>query len=345
MNGVLGPIDLVRLDAALVARLRKDQELPAIARACLVAIVLGAGAYGAAFGLWRAPLQAIFGGLKLPLVLAGVALLTAGSSVVLAPLLGARLSARQTLGAILVSLAVTSSILGALAPPAVALVLTLPPIESQGAAAIAQSLVLAHTLVIAVAGVAGVLALLALVSKLVPSRRVARRVVVAWMATQLLIGAQLSWLLRPFLGHGDRPVTFVSPDALEGGFFDEILRLSSARFGAASPLVLGWLAVMLAFWLWAALFAARGEASVIVHARGLEVHDDDAGRRVLPWPAIAEARAHGPQVIVRLARDASLVEARIEVPCRSAGEATALAEAIETARTAPAVGPYRSAPA
>lgn len=342
---MLGPIDLVRLDAALVARLRSGEELPRIARACVVAIVLGAGAYGAAFGLWRAPTQALFGAAKLPLVLLGVALLTAGSSVAIAPLLGARITARQTLGAILISLAVTASILGALAPPAIALVLTLPPIERDGAASIAQSLVLAHTLVIAIAGVAGVLALLALVRKLVPSRRVAQRVVVAWMASQLLIGAQLSWLLRPFLGHGDRPVTFFSPDALEGGFFDEILRLSSARFGAASPLVLGWLAVMLAFWLWASLFAAADPAKVTVHARGLEVRDDDAGTRLVPWPAITAVHAEGPRVIVRLARDESLVEGRIEVPCRTTADAASLAASIESARTTRGVGPYRSATA
>ena len=121
--------------------------------------------------------------------------------------------------------------------------------------------------------------------------------------------------------------------------------LVGARFGAASPLVLGWVAVMLAFWLWASLFAATDEAKVIVHVRGLEVRDDDAGVRLVPWPAITAVRADGPRVIVLLARDESLVEGRIEVPCRTRADASSLATSIESARTTPSVGPYRSATA
>ena len=36
---------------------------------CVVAIVIGAGTYGAAMGWWRCPLQALYTGIKLPLVI------------------------------------------------------------------------------------------------------------------------------------------------------------------------------------------------------------------------------------------------------------------------------------
>jgi hypothetical protein len=36
---------------------------------CVVAIVIGAGSYGAVMGCWRDPLQALYTGIKLPLVI------------------------------------------------------------------------------------------------------------------------------------------------------------------------------------------------------------------------------------------------------------------------------------
>lgn len=337
----LAPLALLRLDDALVERIRRGEDLLALVRAALVAIVLGAGAYGVAFGLWRAPEQALFGAIKLPLVLVGVATLTAASSAVLAPLLGARLGPMQTLTAILASLAVTSSILGALAPVAIVLVLSAPGIDAPSEAAVAQSLVLTHTLVIAVAGTAGVLALLRLVTRLVESRPIARRVVLAWMATQLLTGAQLSWLLRPFLGRPDRAVTFFSPEALEGGFFDEVLQLCQARFGALSPLVLGWLGVMLLFWVGVTLAAEQGRVRVQVWPRGLEVAADGVKTALLAWTEVESASARYAQVLVRLRRDEALNERTLSVSCGSSVAAAQLARSIETARAAYVVGPYR----
>ncbi len=343
MSPRLSPFAFLRLDGATVERIRREQGLGDLALTALLTIALGAGAYGVAFGLWRAPEQAAFGAIKLPCVFVGVALLTAASSAVLAPLLGARLRPLQSIVAILASLAVTASILGALAPVAIVFVLASSPLEAPNHAAVAQSLVLAHTLVIAVAGTAGVLALLRLVARLVPSRPIARRVVLAWMATQLLTGAQLSWLLRPFLGRPDRPVTFFSPDALEGGFFDEVLRLSEARFGVLSPFVLGWLALMLLFWIGVALTSDRPRVSVVVWPRGLEVIAAEAETHLVPWCDIVGASTLDTRVIVHLVRDEALVLRTLEVPCRSLTDARELCRTIERARTAAQSGPYREA--
>jgi hypothetical protein len=332
---------LLRLDDALAERVRREQHLGATLAHAVVTISVGAAVYGAAFGLWRAELQALYGALKLPIVFLGVVLLTAASSAVLAPMLGARLRPMQSIVAIAVSLAVTASILGSVAPIAIVLVLTLPPVGTTGDGGLAQSLVLAHTLVIAIAGIAGVLALLHLVTKLVPSKRVAQRVVVAWMATQLLCGAQLSWVLRPFLGHADRAVTFLSPEAFEGGFFDEIVRLAHARFGDASPLVLGWALLMLAFWIAVTLLGGGHAAQVDVGARGLEVRSDDRATRTIAWSCIVEVVAHGALVTLRLAPDEALDTESIDVPCSTLSDAVALARAIETARIAHRSGPYR----
>lgn len=336
----LALLALVRIDDALVDRVRREDRLGELGASASIAIALGGGAYGAAFGFWRAPEQAVYGAVKLPLVLLSVALFTAASSAALAPLLGARLSARQAVVVALTSLAVTASILGALAPAVVVLVLAAPPCGHVGQEAAAQSLVLSHTLVIAASGTAGVLALLTLVGRLVASRATARRVVLAWLAAQLLVGAQLSWLLRPFLGNPTRPVTFLSPDALSGGFFEEILRLADARFGALAPIVLGWFALMMLVWIAVALGGAA--ASVVVHPAGLEVRSADASEpEVVSWGRIASASAAGPSVVIRFVRDEQLVDRTLAVPCTSLAGAASLAEAIETARSAYALGPYR----
>ena len=55
---------------------------------CVLAIVVGAGLYGAVMGCWRDPLQAVYTGIKLPLV---ILLTTLGNGLLngmLAPLLG-----------------------------------------------------------------------------------------------------------------------------------------------------------------------------------------------------------------------------------------------------------------
>src|ERR1035437_8110843 len=85
---------------------------------CAVAIVIGAGVYGAVMGSWRGPWQALYTGIKLPLA---ILLTTLGNGLLngmLAPLLGINLTFRQSLSAVLMSFAVASVVLGALSPVA-----------------------------------------------------------------------------------------------------------------------------------------------------------------------------------------------------------------------------------
>jgi hypothetical protein len=51
----------------------------------------------------------------------------------------------------------------------------------------------------------------------------ARRILFAWLSVNLLLGAQLSWILRPFIGTPSLPVEFLRADALHGNFFESIL--------------------------------------------------------------------------------------------------------------------------
>ena len=93
-------------------------------------IVVGAGLFGMAVGWWRDPWQALYAGIKLPLILfltaAGNALLNA----MLAPLLGLHLPFRQSFLSILASFALAAAILGAFSPLAAFVIWNAPPLAS-----------------------------------------------------------------------------------------------------------------------------------------------------------------------------------------------------------------------
>jgi PAS domain S-box-containing protein len=63
----------------------------------------------------------------------------------------------------------------------------------------------------------------ALLAQLGGSRAVALRVQFAWLAGNLFLGSQLSWILRPFIGTPTLPVEFFRDEALKGNFFEAVL--------------------------------------------------------------------------------------------------------------------------
>jgi hypothetical protein len=191
---------------------------------CAGVILAGAGLYGAAMGCWRAPQQALFVALKLPLI---ILLTTAGNALLnamLAPLLGLNLSLRQSLLAILMSFAIASAILGSFSPLAAFLVWNAPPMSSGAqAAGGAYSLILVtHVAIIAFAGVVGNLRLAQLLCQLSGGAATARRLLVAWLAGNLFLGSQLAWILRPFIGSPGLPVQFLRETAFKGNFYEAV---------------------------------------------------------------------------------------------------------------------------
>src|SRR5882724_9880058 len=92
----------------------------------IMLLILGSGVFGASLGIWRDPLQAIYTAVKLPLILL---LTVAGNALVngmLAPLLGASVSMRTSLAAVLLSFALASAVLGAFSPIILFIVWNMP---------------------------------------------------------------------------------------------------------------------------------------------------------------------------------------------------------------------------
>jgi hypothetical protein len=191
---------------------------------CLGVIVTGAGLYGAAIGCWRAPIGALFVGVKLPLIILLTTLGNALLNAMLAPLLGLNLGLRQSFLALLMSFTIASAILGAFSPLAAFMIWNLPPmVPGAPAFGITYNLIqLSLVAIIAFAGIVANLRLVQLLQQLSGSATTARRVLVAWLAGNLFLGSQLAWILRPFIGSPDLPLVFVRPTAFQGNFYETV---------------------------------------------------------------------------------------------------------------------------
>lgn len=193
-------------------------------------ILLGAGLYGAAMGYWRDPQQALYVAIKFPLIILLTVVGNALLNGMLAPLLGLNIPFRQSFSAILMSFAVTSAILGAFSPLLAFVVWNAPPISQANLQGTTYScIMLANVAVIAFAGTTGNARLFQLLARLGGNPAVARRVLFAWLAGNLFLGSQLSWILRPFIGSPGLPVEWFRTTAFHGNFYEAVFH-SFMRF-------------------------------------------------------------------------------------------------------------------
>ena len=222
---------LLRADAALLERELTTGNARWLGMDLLV-IALGAGAFGAAMGSWRAPEQALWAALKLRLVLIATAAGNAAINGMLASLLGVDLQPRESLAAVLASFALAAVILGAFSPVMAFVVWNLPPPRAGVPLSIAarSAMLLALVGLIACAGVTANLRLWEILRVRSRDGRAASRLVSAWLAINLLLGSQVSWIARPFIGKAHVPVVFLEAHAWRGSFFEELGRMTSEFF-------------------------------------------------------------------------------------------------------------------
>ena len=191
---------------------------------CVATIVLGCGVYGGVVGLWRAPLQAAFTAIKMPLLI----FLTCGANALLngmlAQVLGSGLGFRQSSLVILMSFTIAALVLAALSPVALFILANAPPLSSVGRGTGHSVTLLTDVLFIAYAGVVANRRLLRLLIHLCPTPATAARIFWSWLAGNLFLGAQLSWILRPFIGSPGLAVQFLRDDALRGNFYESVFR-------------------------------------------------------------------------------------------------------------------------
>jgi hypothetical protein len=191
-------------------------------RLCISTIFIGVGLYGASIGLWRSPLMALYVGVKLPFVIFLTLAVNGLLNGMLAQVLSSGLTFRQTLQAILMSFTVFALIVGSLSPLTIGMALNFPGPDEAGAGLAHRQLLLIHTALIAFAGVVATGKLHGILRSFTGSDSVAKRTMIAWLAGNLFVGAQISFILRPIFGSPGLTVEFLRPDAMHGNFYESV---------------------------------------------------------------------------------------------------------------------------
>ena len=187
----------------------------------LAGLVVAFGfAYGAAMGSSTRATQALYSGLKVPLLLAVSTFVCLPSFYVVNTLLGLREDFSAALRGILAAQAAVAAGLLSLAP--LVLVLYRSTESYRGA-------VLGNGVGFALATVAGQRVLARHYEPLVrrdPRHRLCRRV---WVSLYVFVAIQLAWVLRPFVGSPGLPTTFLREGAWSNAYVAVIEKLLGIR--------------------------------------------------------------------------------------------------------------------
>ena len=164
-------------------------------------------------------LLAAYVAIKLPLLLVITTSLVMLLNWIMAQLMGSGLRFLQVAALTYRAMAVASLVLVSLAPVSAAFALTWPP-PTPGEDLSHNLLLLTHVFFVACAGVYGNTSLLRGLRRLCRAGTPVLRLYLSWLASNVLVGCQLAWILRPFMGSPNYPVAFLREDALHGNFYE-----------------------------------------------------------------------------------------------------------------------------
>ena len=199
-------------------------DAPTPRRVAGVALTACAGlaVYGFTVGFWRDPLMGAYVAVKLPLLIALTLASNGLLNGLLGLLLGTGLGFRQSLLALLTSFALAALILGSLAPVTFFLAWNAPPPDAAGAGNAHSAYLVTHTLLIGFAGITSNIHLHRLLAVKSPTPAAATTTLLAWLGGNGFLGAQFSWILRPFFGSPRLKVEFLRPDPMVGNFYQAV---------------------------------------------------------------------------------------------------------------------------
>jgi len=204
-----------RLAALCRGELDRTEPTPGWNWLCAGVVVAGSAVYGATVGWWQAPEQAAYAAVKFPVLIFATMLGNAVLNGMLAQMLGAPLTFRESFEAILMSFVVATLLLAAWAPVALLLAWSAPATD-RGYSVV----LLAHVAAIAYAGVAANVRLWRWLWRRCGNRRLAGRVLAVWLAGNLVVGTQVSWIISPFIGSPGTPVIFIQEHPFQRNFFE-----------------------------------------------------------------------------------------------------------------------------
>jgi hypothetical protein len=220
---------LCRADVSIIGGWFKEGSKGSI-RLCALTIIICGGLYGFTLGYWRAPEMGLYVAVKVPLLMFLVLLSNGLINGMFASLLGSGLTFRQTLTMSLISFTTVTLILGALSPITFFMVLNAPAPGTPGAESWHSLTLVIHTALIAYAGVVGNYKAYLLLCGITEDPSTAKRTFLAWLIVNLFVGAQLSYILRPFFGNPTLDVAFLRDNAFQGSFYEVLFHHFTALF-------------------------------------------------------------------------------------------------------------------
>ncbi len=210
---------ILRSPAAIAADCRDDRGTSSMAATSLVVIVAGVALFGATVGSWQGGLQTWLAAAKLPLAIVATLVLSAPAYYGISAVFERPWSARSVVSLMLAAGARLALVLLA-ATPALWLAIDL------GASYDAAKLL--ATLAFALAG----LAALSLLVRGVGEGEGKRATLALFVGVFLLVGAQASWILRPYIGTpGENDVVYFTR-AHEGGLANQLSESVSHVLGS-----------------------------------------------------------------------------------------------------------------
>ena len=210
--------DLLRGAGGLLAEVTAGRALMKSWLGLCVVMVVASAAYGAVLGSWHGPRLAVYVAFKLPLVLLLTSAATVPFSWAGAAILGLPLRLGQVAVLTFLALAAASLLLASLTPVAALFTLCAPSPGTDSRTA-HNLLYLLHTGFVGGSGLVGT-AVLWRGMRALGSRRTVRAVCLVWIASFALVGGEIAWVLRPFVGSVYKPVVFLREDALDGNVYE-----------------------------------------------------------------------------------------------------------------------------
>lgn len=199
-----------------------DAPSPQRVAGVALAACAGLAVYGFSVGYWRDPAMGGYVAVKLPLLVFLTLACNGLLNGLLGLLLGTGLGFRQSLLALLTAFALAAVILGSLAPITLFLAWNAPSAQSPGAATAHAAYLVTHTFLIGFAGITANIHLHRLLAVKAPTPAAATATLLAWLGGNGFLGAQFSWILRPFFGSPSLKVEFLRPDPLRGNFYEAV---------------------------------------------------------------------------------------------------------------------------
>ncbi len=201
----------------------------------------GLALYGYSVGCWRDPLMGGYVAVKMPLLVALTLVCNGLLNGLLGSLLGSGLGFRQSLLALLTAFALAGVILGSLAPVTLLLAWNAPAPDSPVAGNAHAAYLVTHTLLIGFAGIVSNIHLHRLLAAKAPTPAAATATLLAWLGGNGFLGAQFSWILRPFFGTPTIKVEFLREHPMHGNFCETVwnsLQKMTGGFGLPALLVI-----------------------------------------------------------------------------------------------------------